>query len=365
MRTFEDKPAKREAVPLLIGIVGSSGSGKTFSALRLASGIGGPIFFLDSEAKRALWYADKFDFQHVEFKAPFSPDDYLAAIQYCFEKGAKTIIIDSFSMEWEGQDGVLEMQEKELDRIAGNDYAKRDRCKMMAWIKPKMQHRKLLNAILQMPVNFIFCFRAKEKIDLSQQKPRPLGWMPIASDDVIYEMSLNVLLMPNSRGIPCWHPAEMGEKAIIKLPSQFEAIFAKNEPLSEEIGGKLANWAKGVTPGAQAMREAINPLSVKQVDESKLYRNQPSASAHLQTSTPSTPCPNDLPDELQSITGKAKSITVTKLDGVKTGYKIVLESGATLSTPEDSVIEYLKQYKGFDLEFKHFSSQIESVKVCE
>ena len=34
-RTFTAKPAIRESVPLLIGLFGCSGSGKTFSALRL------------------------------------------------------------------------------------------------------------------------------------------------------------------------------------------------------------------------------------------------------------------------------------------------------------------------------------------
>lgn len=332
-RTFSDKPAVREAVPLLIGLVGSSGSGKTFSALRLATGIGGPIFFLDSEAKRALWYADKFKFQHVEFKEPFSPLDYLQAIEYCVEKGAKTIIIDSFSMEWEGAGGVLEMQENELERIAGSDYAKRDRCKMMAWIKPKMQHRKLLNSILQMPVNFIFCFRAKEKMDLSNSKqPKTMGWMPIASDDVIYEMSLNVLLMPNSRGVPCWHPTEMGEKAIIKLPQQFESIFTDNRTLDEDTGRRLAEWAKGVVSSPVASPKPVEPSST----------------------------------QLETVTrGKPVGLAVTKQGDLVTGYKITLESGEILSTPEESVIDYVKEHKGFEFDFKHIGGQIEVCTVVE
>jgi len=59
MRTFEDKVATRAQVPLLIGLVGASGSGKTMSALRLATGIqrvsGGEIYYLDTEARRSLY----------------------------------------------------------------------------------------------------------------------------------------------------------------------------------------------------------------------------------------------------------------------------------------------------------------------
>ena len=72
-RTFTDKEAKRMHVPLLIGLVGSSGSGKTFSALRIATGIqkvtGGDIYYIDTESRRALHYADAFKFLESVFTA--------------------------------------------------------------------------------------------------------------------------------------------------------------------------------------------------------------------------------------------------------------------------------------------------------
>lgn len=250
MRAFQDKPAIRQAVPLLIGLVGASGSGKTFSALRLAAGMSpdAPIYVIDTEARRSLWYADKFKFQHIDFQAPFGSLDYLAAIQHCVSKGARTIIIDSQSHEHEGVGGVLEFHETEAERLSKAWGCSRDKANMSAWAKPKSQRRQLLNTILQMPINFIFCFRAKEKIDLKGPKPKTMGWMPIAGEEFIYEQTLNCLLMPNAGGVPSWQPEEMGEKAIIKLPEQFKSIFAKQQPLSEEIGQKLAAWARGGKP---------------------------------------------------------------------------------------------------------------------
>lgn len=249
MRTFEDKQATRAQVPLLIGLVGPSGSGKTFSALRLATGIqrvsGGEIFFLDSEARRALYYADQFKFRHVDFQAPFGPLDYLAAIEHCAKKGARTIIVDSFSHEHAGVGGVLEMHEAEAQRLAKQWSTTLDKVKMSAWQKPKAERSRLLNAMLQMPVNFILCFRAKEKMDLTAAKPALMGWMPVAGEEFVYEMSLNCLLYPSSGGVPSWQPEEKGERAIIKLPGQFRSIFAAKEPLSEDIGEKLALWASG------------------------------------------------------------------------------------------------------------------------
>jgi hypothetical protein len=58
-------------------------------------------------------------------------------------------------------------------------------------------------------------------------------------------MTLNVLLYPGSDGVPSWQPDEIGEKAIVKLPRQFREIFAKREPLSEDIGRRLAEWSAG------------------------------------------------------------------------------------------------------------------------
>ncbi len=347
MRQFEDRPAKREAVPLLIGLQGPSGGGKTFSALRLATGIqrivGGDIGFIDTEARRALHYAESFKFRHLEFKAPFGSLDYLAAIRHFEQQKVSTIIVDSMSHEHEGEGGVLDQHE---DGMQGKESRS-----MIAWAKPKKERRELINGILQMPCNFIFCFRAKQKMkpikdpQTSKAIPTAQGYMPIAGEEFLFEMTVCALLLPRANGIPEWNPQETGERLMTKLPDQFfKMVVDENNvplPLSEDIGAQLANWANGVPTNAQAMREAIKPPVSQKV----------------------APLPSN--DEIQTVLGKVKAITATKQDGVITGYKIVLESGAFLSTPEESVIEYLKQYKGFDLEFKHFSGQIESVKVCE
>lgn len=249
-RTFEDFEAKRCAVPLMVGLVGASGSGKTFSALRLATGIqrvtGGDIYLLDTESRRSLHYAGHFKFRHVPFAAPFGPLDYLAAIDYCVRKGAKVVVVDSASHEHEGPGGVLEQHAAEVDRLAGGDLAKAERVKMLAWSAPKAARRRMINTILQMPVSSIFCFRAKEKLKIERgQEPKPLGFMPIAGEEFMYEMTLNCLLMPKSNGVPTWQSKELGEQATMKLPQQFAQLFAEPMPLSEDHGETMARWAEG------------------------------------------------------------------------------------------------------------------------
>lgn len=251
-RTFEDKPATRERTPLMLGLCGPSSSGKTFSALRIAAGIqrvsGGETYVIDTEARRALHYADRFKFRHVPFGAPFSPLDYLSAIEHCVRKGAKQIVVDSMSHEHEGPGGLLEMHAAETERLAKAWRCSEDKAKMSAWQKPKADRRRLINSMLQMECNFILCFRSKPKMKVVRGKdPEQLGYMPIAGDDFVYEMVMKFLLMPGSNGFPTLSSDFEGETAMIKIPAQFRQMFDPQQPkqLSEDIGQAMAVWAAG------------------------------------------------------------------------------------------------------------------------
>ena len=134
--TFTFRPAVRENVGLLIGLIGASGSGKTFTAMQLASGIAGdkPFALIDTEAGRAKHYADQFRFDHGDLKPPFSPHAYAEAIHAADAAQYSVIVVDSMSHQHAGEGGVLDMQEAELNRMAGDDWAKRERVKMASWI---------------------------------------------------------------------------------------------------------------------------------------------------------------------------------------------------------------------------------------
>ena len=263
-RTFESKPAVRQSVPLLVGLLGCSGSGKTFSALRLATGIqevtGGSIFVIDTESRRACHYADRFKFEHVDFKAPFGSLDYLEAIQYCVSKGAGVVVIDSLSHEHEGVGGYLMTQASEVERMAGDDMQKAERVKFSAWIKPAKYRRKLINGILQLNTNLVCCFRAKEKLKLESGKnPTALGWMPIAGEEFLYEQTACALLYPGSNGVPTWDPQMPGEKTMRKLPEQFLGMLDDGKAMSEAHGRNLARWAKGDIK--------VDPPAIRPLDE--------------------------------------------------------------------------------------------------
>jgi AAA domain-containing protein len=246
MITF--RPAVRENVSLILGLIGASGSGKTFTAMRLAQGIAGEKAFavIDTEAGRALHYADRFHFDHADLKSPFRPDAYADAIKQADEAGYPAIVVDSFSHEHAGDGGLLDWHEEELERLARGDEARRERVKMTAWIKPKGAHRKMIQRLLQVRAHLILCFRAEDKIEMVKKggemviQPKQTlagfkGWVPICEKNLPYELTASFMLMPDKPGYP--QP--------IKLEAQHRELFPLDQPIDENSGRRLADWARG------------------------------------------------------------------------------------------------------------------------
>lgn len=305
-RQFTDAPAVRAgvSVPLLLGIVGGTGSGKTFSALRLATGmarvLGGEVWFVDTEARRGLHYADHFKFRHVPFDPPFGPLDYLAAIRHCYDKGGRIIVIDSMTHEHAGPGGVMDqaeqfIQAKLADTRNANraEWDVRNSYNMMSQIEPKRQ-RKILNAaIVQMGINAVFCYRAYEKIKpVSGDAPVNLGWMPETTSKLHYEMTQRFLLLPGSDGVPTIMPATDDERRMVKNPAQFRGWFtpaaqnAQAPQLNEDMGERMARWARGENPGPPPNSVAAAQAAQRQQQRPPASPSQPSPQAPANASPP-------------------------------------------------------------------------------
>jgi hypothetical protein len=250
MTTF--KPAVRSAIPLLLGVAGGTGSGKTMSALLLARGIaqGQPFAFIDTENGRGLHYADAFpEMQHGDLKAPFRPERYTEAIADGIAhladvpKAQRVVVIDSFSHEWAGDGGCLDW----VDEITGGDPKK----KGQAWSTVKPAHRKMMTRLLALESHLILCLRAEYgKIDIVRKdgktefvpkKTLPGGslddWYPLTQAAVPYELTASFLTVADAPGVP--RP--------LKLQAQHRAMVPLDQPLSEETGKLLAAWAAGGT----------------------------------------------------------------------------------------------------------------------
>ena len=265
VRTFEDSLAVRTRTPLWVGLAGPGSSGKTYSALRLAVGMrevfGGTIVAADSEGMRMLHYAplekDKdldplpagqFRYNHIPFGPPFSSRDYQNLVAHCAARGASVCIIDSMSHEHEGQGGFLEFHDAEVLRLQNNPAAE-----YAAWKKPKKYRTDLRNAMIQLPIAFILCFRAKKKSSLVKDKKGKSvvvdqDWMPVGGyDPIMYDLTVACLLPPGAEGVPDWDHAKYtpDQKLWIKRPFQFQELLKPGRQLDERIGRELALWSTG------------------------------------------------------------------------------------------------------------------------
>lgn len=239
--TVTFKPAVRANVPLLLGVAGGTGSGKTMSALLLARGLanGAPFAFLDTENGRGLHYADLFpEMQHARLDAPFRPEKYADAITAGAEQ-FPVVVVDSMSHEWAGDGGCLDWH----DELMAGDQKKN----LSAWIKPKLAHKRMVTRLLQVNAHVILCFRAEPKVEQTKDKDgrtviieKPSltglnGWIPIAEKMLPYELTASFLLMADAPGVPL----------PIKLQEQHRPMVPLDRPLSEDVGRSLAAWAAG------------------------------------------------------------------------------------------------------------------------
>jgi hypothetical protein len=264
--SFTFRKAIRENVGLILVFSGGTGSGKTFTAMEVASGIAGdkPFAVIDTEAGRAKHYADRFRFDHGDMKPPFSPKAYEEAILAADAAGYPVIVVDSMSHEHAGEGGILDMHEAELDRMAGDDWKKREAVKMAAWIKPKTQHKHMVQRLLQVRAHIILCLRAEEKIEIVREDgkmkvvPKKTatgldGWVPICDKSLPFEATASFLLLATSPGVPL----------PIKLQEQHRALFPLDKPITEDSGRRIASWAAGAAPdwardiNAAATKEAL------------------------------------------------------------------------------------------------------------
>lgn len=241
------RPAVRQDTPLIVGIAGPTKSGKTYSAMRMADGLanGGTIAMINAEGKRGHQYAERFKYVAYDIDAPFSAARYTEALLAAKEIKPAVLIIDSGSHMHDGPGGILDQHESELDRMAGDDWKKRDRVNFAAWKKPKQDENEFIYTLLSMNCPVIICFRAKEKIKIVPGKdPIDLGWRPIASDRISFETIFTVMLPPFSKGVPDLSISEMREP--------FDDMVKRGQQIDENLGKTLAKWAHGVTSSASA-----------------------------------------------------------------------------------------------------------------
>ena len=215
--------AKKEKIWTKVLLGGSSGSGKTYSALRLATGLakrcGSGIAAIDTEAGRIRYYANEFDFSDMQLTEPFTPEKYIEAINDAVSSGFKVLIIDSISHEW---NYCVDIH----DKMPGNSWTN--------WSKVTPRHDAFMEKILQAPIHIIATVRGKDEYVLEEkngkQTPKKVGLGFKQRDGVEYNYTATFNIAQDT------HIAEATKDNTHIFEGRYEV-------LTEKDGEALYDWA--------------------------------------------------------------------------------------------------------------------------
>lgn len=255
------RKAERKQAKLRIGISGSSGSGKTWSALQIATGMGGKIGMIDTEAGRGELYGNDFEYDIIRLDAPYSPERYIEAIKAFEKAGYDILILDSLSHAWVGEGGILSI----VDKAGSNSFTQ-------GWKIATPKQNALIEAIVTSKLHIITTLRVKteyvvEKNDKGKAEPRKVGLSPVQRDGLEYEFTVFMDINQD-------HIAHV-TKDNTKL---FNDAYIKPD---NDMGKKLAAWSiEGRSTNEVALEtikeafstaESIDTLKAKFFDAVKRY----------------------------------------------------------------------------------------------
>ena len=242
------KKATKAAAKLRAAVFGPSGAGKTFSSLRMATGLGGPIGVIDTERGSASKCSDRFSFDVLELKDQ-TVQGYVDAIRLAADGGYAVLVIDSLSHGW--QTLLEEVEKLAKAKYRGNTWS--------AWSEGTPLQRKLVQAILTFPGHVIATMRSKTEwttVDNNGRKtPQRVGLAPEQGKGVEYEFDLLVEISTE-------HVANVIKDRTGKF--QDKLIDKPGEDFGKQLAAWLADGVPAVVPDS-GIRKTAPPAEVKAI----------------------------------------------------------------------------------------------------
>ncbi|MFC0384372.1 hypothetical protein [Muricoccus vinaceus] len=262
--TVSFRPAQTGQAPIFVMISGGTGTGKSFSAFRLARGMVGPngrIFALDTEAGRLSTLAKFHRFDMLRMEPPFRWSRIADFAEEAEVQGADALVIDSASMGHVGPGGHRAWVEEEVDRMLAKkkrfqadldveDEGEREKVRWSARRAPSLDRQEALYSFLQRRIPIIFACRARELTEKQGAAIKSVGWQPVIHAELPYEMTTSFLLDAAkgqgiiSHGQPC------------KIDADHRAIFGEGAQVDEAMGAAFMEVMRGTgaAPAFQALR---------------------------------------------------------------------------------------------------------------
>lgn len=176
---------------LRLAIDGPAGSGKTYTALQVASYFAKQYnqvpAYIDTERGSATKYAGNFAFDVVNLEPPYHPDRFVKSVQEAVAAGYKVLVIDSLSHAWNGVGGLLELVDSFARKYSGNSYA--------AWKDATPIQTRLVDTLTGANCHIIACLRAKmeyaqDRDEKGRLKIEKIGLAPVQREGMEYEFDV-------------------------------------------------------------------------------------------------------------------------------------------------------------------------------
>lgn len=234
--------ATRSGIPAKIMIGGISGGGKTYTALRIATGIvegtGRPIGVGDTQNGQSRRYANDFRFM-IEYVRNHDPLSFVKLIEDAERAQLGALVIDTATHEWAA---CLAM----IDQIASNGSSNN------AWRVVTPKHKKFIEAIVQATIPIIVTVRTKtEWMYVEEQRqgrkiivPHRVGMKPEQRDQFEYEFDLYISVNRE-------HTAYVEKSVFPFLETGTDAGI-----LTEQTGTDIRDWFSGTDFDPEAELQA-------------------------------------------------------------------------------------------------------------
>jgi hypothetical protein len=259
---MELRKSQRKQAKIKLALQGSSGSGKTYSALLLASGMTAwpKIAVIDTENHSADLYAHLGDYNVLQLSKPFSPERYISAIETCEKAGMDVIIIDSITHEWEGSGGILDIH----GNLPGNSFAN--------WAKMTPRHNAFVQKILESPCHIVCTIRTKTDYILSEKNgkmvPEKVGLKGITRDGMDYEFTIVF-------DLDLKHHAVASKDRTGLFMDRPEAIIIK------EHGVRILQWCSKGASLEEVILQVNSATSIEQLRQ--LFKENPEYQAQIES----------------------------------------------------------------------------------
>lgn len=220
------KKATKEAAKLRLALFGVSGSGKTYTALRLATGLAGEngkIAVIDTERNSACKYSDRFDFDVCNATKPSIENLKM----FIFDaKEYDVLIIDSMTHAW--LELLQDVEKIAKTKFGGNTWS--------AWSEGTPKQMSFINALLDFPGHIIATMRTETNWttttnDKGKVVPVRVGEAPKQGKGIEYEFDMLMQISPEHDALVIKDRTGKYQDEVIPMPD-------------EEFGKALGEWLK-------------------------------------------------------------------------------------------------------------------------